>query len=281
MFSLALYFFNQGAKDKKPSMNMRFKSHRFRNLRDDVKGHLSDDSVDDSLMKSGIKLSSLTYNLIRYFVLIIWLLVIVVQKFKNGYLNRFSLIILIITIFVTLPQKELLGRKSPFYFVLDILQNKFNYRKSKEIYVSLSLLKSLSIVSSDRPIGSDYILEELMRFSRITRPIFSKFLSMWYEGDRCAACEYFADAIGTKEGRDLANLFMKLDELNPSELIQQIELYQTTFKSERITAKEKRNETRGTLLYALVMFSAFVVLINFVIVVITIDALNYYNGIFN
>lgn len=281
MFILSAYCMWVGSSKAKTSMGIRFKRNRFKDLRTSIKEQLNDKDTDVVFESAGIKLSSAFYQIARYAVISIWLLGLLYDKLYNGNFQRYSFVLLIAVFIVTSPRKEFLGQRSPFLRIIDLFQNKYKYRKNKEIYTALSLLKNLSIVSSVESLGSDYVLEELMRFTRITKPIFSKFLSMWYEADRSAACEYFANAIGTKEGRELSNIFLKLDDLNPAELRRQIELYQNMVNSERQTHKEKSNETRGTILYAMVMFSAIVVLLNFVIVVITIDALNFYKSIFN
>jgi len=90
------------------------------------------------------------------------------------------------------------------------------------------------------------------------------------------AASYFATAIGTKEARDLANIFLKLDHLRPGELKGQLINYQNNIKTERITARERVNERNGNLIYILAIVSAVVVLLNFLVVVLT-DVFASYN----
>lgn len=280
IFFSSVYLMWHGSKNKKIVMGIRFKRNRFKDFKNNIKEQLDDTNTNAIFEQAGFKLSSSTYQIIRYFIISLWVLILLYNKFFAGNFSRYSLAFLILAFIISSPRNEFLGRKSPLLMILDLFQNEFKNKKNKEIYRALSQLKNLSIVSSDESLGSDYVLEELMKFTRITKPIFSKFLSMWYEADRAAACEYFSNAVGTKEGKELSSLFLKLDDLNPSELKHQIELYQSMVKSEKQTYKEKKNEIRGTVIYSMVMFSAIVVLLNFVIVVITIDALSFYKSIF-
>ena len=280
-FGLSAYLMWKGTYKEKSQYGIRFKRNRFRDIKSTIEVQFNDKETDSLFKDAGIKGSSAAYQIMRYTIIVIWLIIILYNKFYLGSFSRYSFALLIIVFIITSPRKEFLGRKSPFYSVMGLLQYKYKNRKNKEIYRALSQLKNLSIISSEISLGSDYILEEIYKFTKITKPIFSMFLSMWYEADRLTACEYFANAIGTKEGREISNLFLKRDDLNPGELKHQIELYQEMVKSERQTYKEKFNEARGNVLYSMVMFSAIVVLLNFVIVVITVDALNFYRSIFN
>ena len=280
-FALSAYLMWRGSNKEKSQHGIRFKRNRFKDIKSTLEDQLNDKETDSLFKDAGINGSSAAYQIIRYSIIAVWITIMLYSKFSLGAFSRYSVVVFIIFFVVTSPRREFLGRKSPFYTIMGLLQYKHKNRKNKEIYRALSQLKNLSIISNEVSLGSDYILEEIYKFTKLTKPIFSMFLSMWYEADRISACEYFANAIGTKEGREMANLFLNLDDLNPAELKHQIELYQEMVKSERQTYKEKLNETRGNVLYGMVMFSAIVVLLNFVVVVITVDALSFYRSIFN
>ena len=56
-------------------------------------------------------------------------------------------------------------------------------------------LKNLAIATKDNPLGADFIIEQLMRFTKITKPIFVRTLSIWRMGEYEKACGYFKENI--------------------------------------------------------------------------------------
>lgn len=140
---------------------------------------------------------------------------------------------------------------------------------NREIYRTISQLINLFTIKGEDILGSNYILGEIIKFSKVTKPVYLQMLSMWNMNMREKAADYFADAIGTKEARDLATIFLKLDFISPKELKGQLVHYQNNIKTERITARERVNERNGNLIYILAIVSAVVVLLNFLVIVLT------------
>ena len=118
-----------------------------------------------------------------------------------------------------------------------------------------------------------------MKLTKLTKPIFTKTLKYWRENDKVAAADYFAAAIDTREGREMANIFLKLDDLGPDELKEQIILTQSIFKEEKQSAKEKKNEYRGYFLYSIVIVTIFVILLNFVTLILYVNTAEVFNNL--
>jgi hypothetical protein len=265
-------------KSSKKSMNIRFKRNRYKEIKDTMKEQFENEEAETLFKDSGFFLSAFNYQIIRYSIICVWMIYLVFVKLNTNILMRNSAIFLLLFFICTSPRKEFLGRKSPLMRIMDYLKNEFKSKKNREVFRAISQLKNLSIVVATEALGSDFILEELKKYTLITRPIFDRMLSMWYEARHKEACDYFGEAIGTKEGRQLAEVFKKLDELEPSELKQEIILYQNTAREERKTEKNNKKETKGNWIFLLVTISALFVILNFLVVVISIDALNYYKG---
>ena len=98
---------------------------------------------------------------------------------------------------------------------------------------------------------------------------------------RDEASDYFAREIGTKEARDLASIFLKLDYLSPKELKNQLIHYQNNMRTEKITLREKINERNGNLMYILAIVSSIVVLLNFLVIVLVVEVFSSYSLIHN
>lgn len=174
---------------------------------------------------------------------------------------------------ISTPQLYFLGKKTPFNYLINSITAEYKNKKNIEIYRSISQLKNLAIAKQDNPPGADFILEQLRKFTHTIRPIFNKTISIWQLGNKEEACKYFGQAIGTKEGLEMANIFLKLDTLNPVELKDQLILFQENVKQARKTQKLIENERNSNIIYAVVTATTVMVLWNFIVVVYFIDTL--------
>lgn len=136
---------------------------------------------------------------------------------------------------------------------------------------------NLFTLKGDKAIGSNYIFEEIIKFSRVTRPVYQHMLSIWNMNRREEAADYFAKAIGTKDAKDLSTVFLKLDYLNPGELKNQLVHYRNNMRTEKVTLREKINERNGNFMYVLAIVSAIVVLLNFLVIVLVVEVFASYS----
>lgn len=240
---------------------------------------LYNEELDKVFLSSGLQINSVTYNLIRYTIFMVWLIIIIISYVLYGYVQSFQVFIFLALLFVTRPAMTFMGRKTPFAFIINILSMEYKHKKNQEIYRAMSQLKNLSIISANTRIGSDFIIQELMKMTKITKPIFATMLRFWRENERQAAIDYFTSAVDTREGAELANIFSKLDDLGPDELLEQISLAQNIFIEERRTNKEKRNENRGYALYAFVIITICIILLNFIVLILYENTLEVFKNI--
>ena len=229
------------------------------------------------LSLGGVNIPVLSYQAVRFGVLGIWLIGAVLLKTTKGMPSFGMQLFLIVILLAATTPKSKMGRiKLPFSYVSSFFKKAKREAANREIYRTISQLINLFTIKGENILGSNYILEEIIKFSKVTRPVYLKMLSMWNMNMREEAADYFATAIGTKGARDLANIFLKLDFISPRELKGQLIHYQNNIKTERITARERANERNGNLIYILAIVSAVVVLLNFLVVVLT-DVFASYN----
>ncbi len=237
-----------------------------------------EDAIGRNLFSVGtFNVSLFSYQLVRFSFLGLWLALIIVLGLSGG-LSSLGLQIMLIFIFfiATIPKKKIGRIKLPFLYITSFLGKVRREEANKEIYRSISQLINLFTIKGDQILGSNYILEEVIKHAKVTKPIYLKMLSMWNMNMRREAADYFAQAIGTREAGDLARIFLKLDLISPVELKGQLIHYRNNIKTEKITARQRTNERNGNLIYILAIVSAVVVLINFLVVVLT-DVFTSYN----
>jgi len=236
-------------------------------------------AMGEALSFGGVNIPVLGYQALRFGILGIWLIGAVLLKITKG-MPSFNLqLFLIVILFAATAPKSKMGRiKLPFSYVSSFFKKRGREAANREIYRTISQLINLFTIKGEVVLGSNYILEEIIKFSKVTRPVYLKMLSMWNMNMREEAADYFATAIGTKEARDLANIFLKLDLISPGELKGQLIHYQNNIKTERITVRERANERNGNLIYILAIVSAVVVLLNFLVVVL-VDVFASYSSL--
>jgi len=218
----------------------------------------------------GTGISLLNYQILRFLALGAWFVLIILLKVLKGMpLFGLQLFLLILIATASTPRKRIGRIKLPILYIDGFFIRVKKDAANKEIYRSLSQLINLFTIKGESILGSNYIFEEIIKYSKVTKPVYLKMLSMWNMNKKQQAADYFADTIGTKEARALAAIFLKLDSISPQELKLQLLNYQNNIKTEAITTREKINERNGNLIYILAIISAVVVLLNFLVVVLT------------
>ncbi|MEK3725429.1 hypothetical protein [Paenibacillus sp. FSL H8-0034] len=255
------------------------KKRRYTQLQQIVQERFRDDEVTKTLAISGLPINSTQYQIIRY--LLVGLLLIsnlASHSLKGGDMTS-SLGFIVFVFLITSPKVYIFKRKTPYKYLMDLLTSRYKYKKNLEVYRAISQLKNLIIIKQERPPGSLYILEQLNKFTKITKPIFNRMLMMWTMGQKEAACKYFVEAMDTDHAQEIGSLFEKLDGLNPIELKNQLILFQEDFKQKRQTEKLKQNQYRSHMIYAVVVISLISVLTNFLVLGFLMDLLKGFQQI--
>ena len=222
------------------------------------------------------------YQIIRTTVFGMWFISIVVLKIIKGLPSfNMQLALLVLLFIATLPRKNLFNLKLPLFYIKEFIQKRKSKILNKELYRTISQMINLFDVKGEDATSSNYIFDEIIKYTRATKPIYYQMLSLWNMDRRDEAADYFAQAIGTKEAGDLASVFLKLDYLSPKELRNQLIHYQNNMRTEKITLRENINERNGNLMYILAIISAIVVLLNFLVIVLVVEVFSSYSLIFS
>src|SRR5690606_25931015 len=102
---------------------------------------------------------------------------------------------LLLFVLLTEPRTHWFGMKTPFAKLMDVLVEHYRVRQNREVYQAISQLKNLASVTQKQAPGSLFILEQLSKFSRLTRPVFNQTLLLWQSNDKEEACQYFKQEI--------------------------------------------------------------------------------------
>ncbi len=229
--------------------------------------------TDRVLKQAGIKLSAFSYQIIRYSLLIIWLGYITYIRLYRGTGVNIHVLLWLVIFIVSRPSLKLLNFRSPFSMLCDLVNKRKREKCDVEIFRVLSQLKNMVISMSQKALSSEYLIGEITKYTKATRPYFMRMLAFWYEGRYKEGQEYFASSIGTEAASSIAGLIGKLDYIPPEQFISQIELYQNQVEDKRKTAVKNVREHQGNVVFVVAMLSGIAILINFLAVAVGIDTL--------
>ncbi|OAH58658.1 hypothetical protein AWH48_16810 [Domibacillus aminovorans] len=262
-----LMFFSFGLDEEEITKQIE----KVNRLRMEIKRQYDSDEVHSIMVKAGIPFSLYHYQLVRWISLLLLAL-----SFLFGYLvgkeaNVYILILTLILYFITKPVTHIFRYRSPFQLVIDSALVHRRARYNDELYLAVAQMKNSFLIKKNRPPSSQRVLEEVRQYTNYTREVFNRFMSYWQLGEKDLAVQYFETAIGTAEAKNICQVFLKLDDLNPEDLKQQLDAYQDIYRTRRETAKRKRNEHRSNILFALVFTTILVLTINFLTIGFGID----------
>ncbi|MEF9921719.1 MAG: hypothetical protein RR313_07040 [Anaerovoracaceae bacterium] len=156
-------------------------------------------------------------------------------------------------------------------------------RKSKyekEVWSSCLTLKNLALVQKEIPMSSDFILEQLMENSIVIKPVYAKILTSYRGGATAEAFEIFYDEIPTRSAKLFGAILLKLDQINPAELVEQMVAFQEAMASERVTQGMKKAEKNSIIITMFATATIFALLLNFAIVVVFMDTMSMLGQVF-
>ena len=254
---------------RKRRVNIKFRSNRFRKIKYKFLNSIHEE--DDYFKGTGIPLNLFQYNMIRISILsIFFIFEIMGESFSRVLIMK--CVIYIFAVIITSPRLTLFNKKSLFAHMISILQSQYQKKLDEEIYKALLQLKNLAIVQKEQPVSADFIIEQISRFTTVTKKIFLKTISMMREGRDEDAVEFFKSSTGTKLGNEFANMLAKLEKLNPAELEEQLVLLQSAFRNEKVTDKLRRQEMLSNILFIPIVAVSIVILLNFVIITVWLDS---------
>lgn len=211
------------------------------------------------------------HNILLFIGIVLGLLILV----TNGNSTFKILFILVFSLyFMFFPREEILGRKTPYKYLLKIYESKHKKNIDFELYKLTLHLKNLAVASNYKEYSSDYVLNSLYKQANQIKPVIGKMISLWNLGQINDAIIFFSDVIDTRVSHELAIILGKLDNLTAKELVIQIDLLLQVVRKERETNRIIANENRSNLIYFSVIATSVVIILNFIVIVYYIEAIN-------
>lgn len=222
--------------------------------------------IEKIFNKYGVMIQPKQYSTVRYSFLIMcvvfWL--INLSLFGN---NSFWGPLGIVMFIASIPKEEIGPIKMPLKVVLNFYSRSFQKKRDLELFNIISQIKNIYI-TMDGNIGTDYVLTEVLKFSKHTKVIFIKFMTLWNINKRSLAIDYFTEASNSTIGRDLAFLLGKLDNLKKEEILDQLDIYQNTVRQTKETYRLKAQEGKSLFYYIISIGLVLLIIVNMLFVII-------------
>lgn len=133
-----------------------------------------------------------------------------------------------------------------------------------EIYHSASLMENIILLQKDSPKGAAYIIEQIASCSRELRPAFDSMLYYLRLNQKETAKSAFAHTAGTKSAEIYGDILIRMDQIHPGELRENVSMLRKRLREESITREKKKNEVISDLIYIPVLANVMLIFLNFI-----------------
>jgi len=130
----------------------------------------------------------------------------------------------------------------------------------------MSILKNLVVQQRDNPLGADYIIKYVGDNAKLTQNAYWLMLNKLRLNKTKEAEEAFIECIGTDLAKEMANLLVDLDRLNPADLEESILSRQNYIREVKKTKLIRRGQLSSDIAYIPVVISLIWVFMNFVVI---------------
>ena len=141
-------------------------------------------------------------------------------------------------------------------------------RIEKELLNSCLMGKNLAIIYAGKPMSADYIIEELMRSSKLLKPVYAEILSEYRKGRDKEAFEILYSRVPVKAAKSFSMILSKIDMINPAELSEYMDSFEEMLADQRLTKGIQNAEKQSLIVNITVTLSIFALLMNFTVTVI-------------
>lgn len=211
-------------------------------------------------------LTSGKYNRVRYTILFVGILMLLVNYKTYGFLDTRLLVITLAIFVLTEPREKVYGFKSIASMLVKSLEHSFKMDVDSEIHNMTTMLINIELSERDNLVNPVSIVERLIDSSGKTKKIFQVLLERWQLGDTAGGIDYFNRKLNTPYASKFSNILSNLDNTTLNELVEQLKILQTLYRESQLSKEKLSSEKKSLQIFTPVLISAFLVLINFVLV---------------
>lgn len=245
--------------------------------------NVSDDILYDSRYVNVLEFYNIdinVYNTVRFYIVGIGILATLFNYINVGYIETSLLKLLIFAYIFTYPKQRICGIPTITSFLIKSLESRYKRDVDYEIHTLVSWLSMLSKSNSDSLKNPVAVLERMLESSNKTTNVIQVVIDRWNSGDVDKALEYFNSKLSTEYSRKLSSILSRLDSITVEDLSVQLDVLKALYRDEQFTDALVNEERASSLRYIPVMLCAFLVVLNFVFLVLFIPAIESLTNLF-
>lgn len=205
-------------------------------------------------------LNGLRFQIIRYSVIIVWLVAVFTGWLLSS--NPFptnNIALAGIVYMITLPV-----RNSPIIVLLEQLSKARLQEKNRELFTLYSMIDNEFTSNNGTPLTMYSLLNKLQPNFSLIKPAIGKAILLWRK-DPAMALDAFANEVGTIEARDLANIIKNVDLTSSAEAIDILQNRRDQFLTMRHEIYRRNQKNRGVRDYAITFGASLLVMFNMLV----------------
>jgi hypothetical protein len=240
-------------------------------LRFDISNKIDNSSIDAEFEKNGLKVSFKkyfkSYQIIRY-IAILLMIVYLIYKVVFSSISTINVAIVFALAILTAPVLKFKKRWTLFGQIMRVLDKDLKKKQDIELSSIIIQLQNIAVSQEKAPTNLSSMLLRIVGFCDFTKAGFIKMISLIDQDREEEAKQAFTDEVDTILGRDIAHILIQLDKLNPVKVVEQLNLLEERIRNESLTIKNNKEESQSNLIYMIPVVLCFVILLNFVVMML-------------
>ncbi len=246
-------------------------------IKSNFKRRFDNNNINSQIEKAGFKISFKEhfkrYQMIRYIIFFVMLLHVVYLALSS-YVSSIYIFTIIILFILSAPVIKIANTWTLFGLCMKAMNEDLKKKQDQELSGIIIQLQNIAISQKKEPYTLSFMLSRVVGFCKYSKNGFLKFLSLIDQNKMEEARQAFVYEIDTTLGRDLAQILIELDKINPSEVVEQLSLLEDRIRNEGITIKNRREEVYSNLMYIVPLLLCFAILLNFTMIMLN-SAMNF------
>jgi len=150
----------------------------------------------------------------------------------------------------------------------------------KELADALSYIKNITILGNGKSVSSDILLSDLSDFTDSLKPAFLSMARFIQMNDKESASKVLGETVGTSIAKDIGIFLAGWEDIEPNEILENIETYQSMLRNETLTEQRAKDEMISDIIYFPVIINCMAVLLNFVYISYYVQQQELFNMFF-
>ena len=238
----------------------RFRVQSLYRYQDKVRNRMHKKEYDDYFRSNGLPafITSERFNTVRFLFLGILIITVLFEMlFNTSLMSMTNLVVLGSIPVLMIPKKP-----SPFYYLVKMVQKRYNREKNNEIYQFYNEMKAEFRSKGDKVGNSYHIIMGLLPYYKYIRPALEKMLTLLEKTTVEEAWTLFKDEINNPEANSLSIVMQEIESTGVRQAGEILEQKRVEFANSMYNNYKEYLYRRKIVIFSLALFGTVVVIMN-------------------